>query len=170
MATMTNNERRALAMLRSCSRAPGATVGFSASIVAGLVNRRLAAGKKGGRTVPLNKELRAALVALKGTRKSVEASERIIHSERDIGMSPGAVQVWFHRQYSSLGFAGASSHSGRRTFVTRCAKNVIAAGGSLRTCKSLPAIRRWRPRSGTFKVTRTPAAGGRFVAHHPGAR
>jgi hypothetical protein len=52
-----------------------------------------------------------------------------------IGMSPGAVQVWFHRLYSSL--AGSSSHSGRRTFVTRRAKNIIAAGGSLRDVQEL---------------------------------
>jgi integrase len=52
-------------------------------------------------------------------------------------MSAGAVQVWFHRLYASLGFAGASSHSGRRTFVTRCAKNIIAAGGSLRDVQEL---------------------------------
>jgi integrase len=96
-----------------------------------------AKGKKGGRTVPLNKQLRSALVALKRIRNGVEATDRIIHSERDIGMSPGAVQVWFHRLYQALGFAGASSHSGRRTFVTRCAKNIIAAGGSLRDVQEL---------------------------------
>jgi integrase len=33
--------------------------------------------------------------------------------------------------YASLGVAGASSHSGRRMFVTRCAKKIIPAGGSL---------------------------------------
>src|SRR5258707_10528037 len=61
-------------------------------------------GKRGGRTVPLNKELHTALVALKATRNG-EAADRIIHSERDIGMSPGAVQVWFHRLYNDeLGF------------------------------------------------------------------
>src|SRR5262249_56907567 len=54
-------------------------------------------GKKGGRTVPLNKELRAALIVLKATRNAPEAGDRIIHSERDAGMAPGAVQVWFHR-------------------------------------------------------------------------
>jgi len=43
--------------------------------------------------VPLNKELRAALVAMKAMRNGVEAGDRISHSERDIGMSPGAVQV-----------------------------------------------------------------------------
>ncbi len=94
-------------------------------------------GKRGGRTVPLNKELRVALVALKATRNDPEATDRIIHSERDIGMSPGAVQVWFHRLYEALGFKGASSHSGRRTFVTRCAKKIIEAGGSLRDVQEL---------------------------------
>jgi len=94
-------------------------------------------GKRGGRTVPLNKELRAALVALKDTRNSPDATDRIIHSERDAGMSPVAVQVWFHRLYQSLGFVGASSHSGRRTFVTRCAKKIIEAGGSLRDVQEL---------------------------------
>jgi integrase len=94
-------------------------------------------GKRGGRTVPLRAELREALIALKATRNNPEAGDRIIHSERDIGMSPVAVQVWFHRLYQSLGFAGASSHSGRRTFVTRCAKKIIEAGGSLRDVQEL---------------------------------
>src|SRR5215469_9395998 len=68
---------------------------------------------------------------------SISYGSRIIHSERDVGMSPGAVQVWFHRLYSSLGFAGASSHSGRRSFITRCAKKIVEAGGSLRDVQEL---------------------------------
>ena len=101
-----------------------------------LVNRA-SKGKKGGRTVPLNKELREALIELKATRNAPEAKEHIIHSERDLGMSVNAVTVWFHRLYASLGFAGASSHSGRRTFVTRCAKKIVEAGGSLRDVQEL---------------------------------
>jgi integrase len=93
-------------------------------------------GKRGGRTVPLRAELRDALIALKATRNP-DATDRIIHSERDAGMSSVAVQVWFHRLYQSLGFVGASSHSGRRTFVTRCAKKIIEAGGSLRDVQEL---------------------------------
>jgi integrase len=93
-------------------------------------------GKRGGRTVPLRAELRDASIALHTIRRP-EAADRIIHSERDIGMSPVAVQVWFHRLYQSLGFVGASSHSGRRTFVTRCAKKIIEAGGSLRDVQEL---------------------------------
>src|SRR5258707_6505242 len=56
-------------------------------------------GKRGGRTVPLNKELRAALVALKATRNGVEAADRIIHSERDIGLLPGALPVLVYPLY-----------------------------------------------------------------------
>jgi integrase len=70
-------------------------------------------GKKGGRTVPLNVMLRDALIALKARRNGIEPGDRIIHSERDIGMSPGAVQVWFHRLYKEkLGLDGASSACG----------------------------------------------------------
>jgi integrase len=94
-------------------------------------------GKRGGRTVPLNKELRAALIELKALRPSAEATDHIIHSERDIGMSAGAVQVWFHRLYAALGFSGASSHCGRRTFITKCAKKIVEAGGSLRDVQEL---------------------------------
>jgi site-specific recombinase XerD len=79
-----------------------------------------------------------APLALKATRNAPEASDRIIHSERDAGLSPGAVQVWFHRLYAtSLGFEGASSHSGRRTFVTNCAKKIIGVGGSLRDVQEM---------------------------------
>ena len=61
----------------------------------------------------------------------------MIHSERDIGISPIAGQVWFHRLYQDFGFTGASSHSGRRTFITRVAKKIVEAGGSLRDVQEL---------------------------------
>jgi site-specific recombinase XerD len=93
-------------------------------------------GKGGGRVVPLNMELRAALIDLH-TEQSPKSNSRIIHSERGTGMSPGAVADWFHDLYRALGFGGASSNSGRRTFVTKAAKAVISAGGSLRDVQQL---------------------------------
>lgn len=107
-------------------------------------------GKKGGRTIPLNKELRAALIDLHAVHAtlvdlhaerlkapSVKFSDRIVHSERGRGMSPGAVADWFGDLYRVLGLSGASSHSGRRTFVTKAATAVVAAGGSLRDVQQL---------------------------------
>ena len=95
-------------------------------------------GKRGGRTIPLNTNLREALVSLKATRGDKAApAKRIIHSERADGYSAAAVQVWFARLYGKLGFAGASSHSGRRTFITRAARKIIEAGGSLRDVQEL---------------------------------
>ena len=54
---------------------------------------------------------------------------RLIHSQR--------LQVWFGRLYGKLGFAGASSHSGRRTFITQAARKIIQCGGSLRDVQEL---------------------------------
>jgi integrase/recombinase XerD len=48
--------------------------------------------------------------------------ERIVYSERGSGMAAGAVADWFGDLYRKLGVAGASSHSGRRTFVTKAAR------------------------------------------------
>lgn len=89
-----------------------------------------------GRTIPLNRELRAALIELHsmGIRGS---SSPVIFSERGIGMSANTVAAWFGRLYGRMGFLGCSSHSGRRTFVTTAAKKVGMAGGSLRDVQQL---------------------------------
>jgi integrase/recombinase XerD len=61
----------------------------------------------------------------------------VIFSERGRGLSAAAVQLWFHRLSSSLGLAGCSSHSGRRTFITQAARKVPEFGGSLRNVQQL---------------------------------
>lgn len=95
-------------------------------------------GKRGGRTIPMNTNLREALVALKEARGDKASPERrVMYSERGAGYSAAAVQVWFARLYGKLGFIGASSHSGRRTFITRAARKIIEAGGSLRDVQEL---------------------------------
>jgi len=102
-------------------------------------------GKNGGRTIPLNKELKVALEALKDCAAANRAEKgfpfdlaaNVVTSERGERLSPNSMAHWFKRLYGSLGFDGCSSHSGRRTAITRWAKNTSRAGGSLRDVQEL---------------------------------
>jgi integrase/recombinase XerD len=56
-------------------------------------------------------------------------------------MTPPSIVVWFNRAFRNVGLKGCSSHSGRRTFVTRAARLVHKAGGSLRDVQLLAGHR-----------------------------
>jgi len=96
--------------------------------------------KKGsGRSVPLHADLRQALIDV---RAANGGQGSVIRSERGGGpMTPLSIVVWFSRAYTALGFEGCSSHSGRRTFITRAARMVHNAGGSLRDVQLLAGHR-----------------------------
>jgi integrase len=95
-------------------------------------------GKHGGRAIPMHPELQAALVILKEFRGDKARPELpVVYSERAKGYSANAVAVWFHTRYRELGIEGASSHSGRRSFITAAAKKITEAGGSLRDVQEL---------------------------------
>jgi integrase/recombinase XerC len=99
---------------------------------------RASKGKGGGRTIPLHNDLRAALVSLKAVRgDKLRPHLPVVYSERADGYSPNAVAVWFLTRYRETGVEGASSHSGRRTFITAAAKKISEAGGSLRDIQEL---------------------------------
>lgn len=68
-----------------------------------------------GRVIPLNKELRTALQAL---RKEESSSPYVITTERSQRTSAGAIVNLFASWYRAAGLQGCSSHSGRRTFIT----------------------------------------------------
>ncbi|WP_026363112.1 site-specific integrase [Methylopila sp. M107] len=97
-----------------------------------------AAKKGGGRRIPIHPQLKAALVKL---QKETSRPGPIIRSERGGAMTPDSVVNWFARLYGKLGLKGCSSHSGRRTFVTRTARLVAKAGGSLRDVQELAGHR-----------------------------
>jgi integrase/recombinase XerD len=97
-----------------------------------------AAKKKSGRLIPIHPSLRTALAAW---RKISTGSGPIIQSERGGPMTPVSIVNWFALAYRAVGLEGCSSHSGRRTFITRAARLVHKAGGSLRDVQLLAGHR-----------------------------
>lgn len=100
------------------------------------------------RRVPLHPELRAALAALKRHTPTNQHSGPVVASERRGAgdtpaqpMKPKAIVNWFTAACREAGLEGCSSHSGRRTFVTRAARLVHKAGGSLRDVQQLAGHR-----------------------------
>ena len=73
-------------------------------------------------------------------------------------MTPVSIVNWFANAYRAIGLQGCSSHSGRRTFITRAARLVHNAGASLRDVQLMAATGRSRPPSGTSMVTPMPSA------------
>ena len=107
--------------------------------ISGLIELRDHAAKKGsGRCIPMHPDLAAALEAW---RQVQPPSEYLIASERGGPMTPLSIVVWFNRAFKNIGLKGCSSHSGRRTFVTRAARIVHKAGGSLRDVQLLASHR-----------------------------
>jgi integrase len=102
------------------------------------IERDHAAKKGSGRRIPLNPELRDALITL---RNIGDCDGPVIRSERGAGLMPTAVVIWFANAYRAIGLQGCSSHSGRRTFITRAARLVHKTGGSLRDVQLLAGHR-----------------------------
>jgi integrase/recombinase XerD len=95
--------------------------------------------KKGsGRFIPVHPELRSALFDL---RKISLSEGPVIRSERGGHMTAVSIVNFFALAYRAIGLVGCSSHSGRRTFITRAARRVHEAGGSLRDVQLLAGHR-----------------------------
>jgi integrase len=93
-----------------------------------------AAKKRSGRLIPLHADLRDALLSW---HSLTGGAGPVVLSERGRAMTPLSVVIWFARAYRAIGLQGCSSHSGRRTFITRAARLVHKAGGSLRDVQLL---------------------------------
>jgi len=95
------------------------------------------AKKRSGRVIPIHPDLEAVRLH---EQNSITAGP-VIRSERGGAMRPIAIVTWFARAYRTIGLTGCSSHSGRRTFITRAARLVHRAGGSLRDVQVLAGHR-----------------------------
>jgi integrase len=111
---------------------PSGDVGLSLEL------RDWAAKMGSGRAIPLHQDLRLALSIL---RQSSSGTGPIVRSVRGGPMIPLSIVIWFSRAYRAVGLDGCSSHSGRRTFITRAARLVHKAGGSLRDVQLLAGHR-----------------------------
>jgi integrase len=107
--------------------------------ISGIIELRDHAAKKGsGRVIPMHRVLRSALADL---RPVAAHSQYVVTSERGGPIKPLSIVVWFNRAFKNIGLKGCSSHSGRRTFVTRAARLVHKVGGSLRDVQLLAGHR-----------------------------
>ena len=100
-----------------------------------------AKGKSGGRSIPLNKNLRIYLndwLELSRDQYSFNVhSSMVIYTERSTSTSSQTIVTLFKDWYDVLGFIGCSSHSGRRTFITNVSKKISLVGGSMRDVQYL---------------------------------
>ena len=93
-------------------------------------------GKRGGRLVYISVELKDLLVEYLD-KNVTKLDQYLIKTERSKKFTPNGIAVFFVLLYKRLGILGASSHSGRRTFITQCARKVFEAGGSLKDVQAL---------------------------------
>ena len=100
--------------------------------------RNHAAKKKTGRLIAMHPDLRAALAAW---RDATVTGGPVVRSERGRPMTPVSIVNFFAIAYRAIGLVGCSSHSGRRTFITRAARLVHKVGGSLRDVQMLAGHR-----------------------------
>jgi integrase len=100
--------------------------------------RNHAAKKKSGRLIAMHPDLRDAFAAWADATVTVGP---VVRSERGRPMTPVSIVNFFALAYRAIGLAGCSSHSGRRTFITRAARLVHKAGDSLRDVQILAGHR-----------------------------
>lgn len=77
------------------------------------------------RVVFLNHKLRAELAQFIAHRKVKDRTQPLFWSEKSAGFSANSLTQWFYWTYKKAGISGASSHSGRRTFITNLANKGI---------------------------------------------
>ncbi len=100
-------------------------------------------GKNGGRAVPLPVPVQRALRVLHEQEQKAgrgRAEDYIVTFQQhatDPAARSNSVRWLFKYWFGELGLKGASSHSGRRSFATKAAREIGRFGGSLRDVQQL---------------------------------
>ena len=89
------------------------------------------------RTVFINERLREELAQYFKTARIRDPQKPLFSTEQSKGWSANTLTQWFHWCYKRAGITGASSHSGRRTFIT----NLASKGVGVRVLASLAGHR-----------------------------
>lgn len=89
------------------------------------------------RTVFLNQKLRSEIAAYLQSRAIRSSAEPLFFTDRRSGFTANTLTQWYFWTYRHAGIAGASSHSGRRTFIT----NLANQGVGVRVLASLAGHR-----------------------------
>lgn len=94
---------------------------------------------RSGREIPIHKEILTNLETLYQTasRRNFSPEDHVIRTERSRSTSAQVIVNFFQSLYTRMGYVGCSSHSGRRTFITECARKISTVGGSLRDVQYL---------------------------------
>ncbi len=93
-------------------------------------------GMKENSKVLMHAEVHAALLDL---RSCGAKAKTIIYSSRDhrYPVTVNAFTVYLHRLYEEAGFVGCSSHTGRRTYITKMARICNLHGSSIKDVQLL---------------------------------
>lgn len=91
-------------------------------------------GKKKARIVPMHKEIKTLLEEL---AKCGQAKGPVLKFASRRKNPAHSLVVWFGRLYDKIGLTGCTSHSGRRTFITKTARKMNDFECSLRDIQLL---------------------------------
>jgi integrase/recombinase XerD len=92
---------------------------------------------KHSRTVFIGERLRKELASYVGTLKKKDLSKPLFYTQQRAGFSANTLAQYFLKLYKDAHVDGASSHSGRRTFIT----NLASKGVGVRVLMSLAGHR-----------------------------